>query len=82
MSKITQADKVLEALKLANGNWVSGQYFLREMFLSQYHARIWELQNDRERYQYLGDIEASEFKDEFGFKSYRLVPIGYQESLI
>lgn len=62
----TQRDKVLEALE--TGKWVSGRYFLHTLMLSQYHARIWELQ--KQGY----DIEASPSTDEFGFKSYRLIP--------
>jgi len=62
----TQREKVLEVLENANGKWVSGRYFLQTLMLSQYHARIWELQ--REGYL----IEASSKKDEFGFKSYRI----------
>ena len=75
--KLTQEERVLEALKMAQGNsndgWVNGQHFLREMFLSQYHRAIWNLQNHKERYRYVGEIEASSFTDPFGFKSYRLV---------
>ena len=62
-----QRDKVLKALEDADGGWVPGTYFLRELYLSQYHARIFELQ--REGY----NIEASDFTDPHGFKSYRLV---------
>ena len=68
IEKPTQCQKVLDALLEANGKWVSGQHFLRTLFLSQYHARIWELQ--RKGYR----IEASEGVDEDGFKSYRLLP--------
>lgn len=64
--KPTQCEKVLSVLEKANGEWVNGRYFLRELYLSQYHARIWELM------QQGFDVEASEFKDEHGFKSYRL----------
>jgi hypothetical protein len=60
--------KVFNALNKNIGEWVSGQYFSRTLFLSQYHARIFELQD-------LGyDIVGSDFKDTHGFKSYRLVP--------
>ena len=68
----TQERKVLEALQEAGGGWVNGQYFLRDLFLSQYHRAIWNLQNKKERYRYEGQIEASNFTDEFGFKSYRI----------
>lgn len=63
---MTQADKVLQALQDARGEWVSGTYFLRTLYLSQYHARIFELQERGHK------IEASDFTDEHGFKSYRL----------
>ncbi len=82
MLKATQAERVLLALQTANGNWVGGQYFLREMFLSQYHARLWELQHNKEKYSYEGIIEASPFTDEFGFRAYRLRVEPKQEALL
>lgn len=63
---MTQAEKILQALDEANGAWVSGQYFLRTLYLSQYHARIFDLQRKGHT------IEASPFVDEHNFKSYRL----------
>ncbi len=69
----TQEERVLEVLKAANGGWVNGQQFLRVLYLSQYHRAIWNLQNHKARYGYEGVIEASPFKDEFNFKSYRLI---------
>jgi len=65
---ITQKERVLKALEDAKGEWVNGQFFLRTLFLSQYHTRIHELQKKGHK------IEASPFTDEFGFKSYRLFP--------
>ena len=65
---LTQKEKVLKALEDARGSWVNGQYFLRNLYLSQYHARIFELQTQG------FNIVASEETDEFGFKSYRLAP--------
>lgn len=64
----TQAYRVLETLLEARGNWVNGQYFLRTLFLSQYHARIHDLEN-----RFGWSIEHSEDTDEFGFRSYRVV---------
>lgn len=64
----TQEEKVLEALESAQGSWVNGQFFLRSLYLSQYHARIHALQKKGYR------IEASDFTDEHNFKSYRLLP--------
>ena len=78
----TQELKVLEVLEKAGGEWVNGQYFLREMFLSQYHRAIWNLQHRRERYGYEGMIEASDFKDNFGFKSYRLIKAKFQAQFL
>lgn len=63
----TQKEKILKVLQEKEGEWVSGNVFLRQLYLSQFHARIWELQ--KEGYK----IEASTFKDEYGFVSYRLV---------
>lgn len=65
--KGTQAHKVLKALLDADGEWVNGQVFLRSLFLSQYHARIWDLEN-----RFGWTIEHSEEKDEYGFTSYRI----------
>ena len=63
----TQKAKVLKALKDADGQWLPGTVFLRELYLSQYHARIFELQEDG------WEIEASEFVDAYKFRSYRLI---------
>lgn len=62
----TQCDKVLKVLLDRRGQWISGRYFLQNMLLSQYHARVWELQ--KKGYK----IEASDVTDEYGFKSYRI----------
>lgn len=65
--KLTQTQIVLKVLLDADGEWVNGQFFLRELFLSQFHARLWELEN-KEGY----NIVTSDFVDPFGFKSYKL----------
>ena len=62
----TQAQRILEALKNAKGEWVNGRYFNNTMMVSQYHTRIHELQKRGH------NVEASGFTDEYGFKSYRL----------
>ena len=64
---MSQSITILNEFKKAKGGWINGRYFLQTLMLSQYHARIKELQE--QRYQ----IEASDFKDEYGFKSYRLI---------
>ena len=64
----TQEEKVLEVLENARGAWVDGEYLLRCLYLSQYHARIHGLQKKGYR------IEASPFTNDHGFKSYRLLP--------
>lgn len=64
----TQADKVLQALLKANGHWLSKQYFIRELYLTQAGARIFELENE-----YGWPIEHSDFTDIHGFRSYRIV---------
>ena len=68
-TKLPQAKRILKVLENTN-DWVSGRYFLRDMYLSQYHARIWDLQ------QKGYNIVASQDVDEFGFKSYKLIPKG------
>lgn len=66
--KPTQKEKVLKVLEEAKGEWVSGRYFIQNLLLSQFHARIFELQQEGYR------IEASDETGEYGFKSYRLLP--------
>ena len=74
-SNTNQERKVLDVLMAADGGWVNGRYFKDEMYLSQYHRAIWNLQNKRERYEYEGDIVPSDFTDEHGFKSYRIAKV-------
>ena len=69
MSNIRPTDRILAALRTARlqgDGWINSQFFLREMLLSQYHARIFDL----ERRGIV--IEHSAKKDDFGFRSYRL----------
>lgn len=67
MTNPTQADRILAVLQEHIGEWTNGRYFIQTMMISQAHTRIFELQ--RKGYK----VEASDFKDEYGFKSYRLV---------
>lgn len=67
--KISQEQKVLSVLESANGAWVNGKHFLFSMMLSQYHRAIHNLMH-RDGFR----IEASDFTDEWGYKSYRLLP--------
>lgn len=71
---LTQEGKVLEVLRRAKGEWVNKQYFIRTMMLTQAGRAIFNLEHDPNwQNQYLGyEIEHSDFRDEFGFKSYRL----------
>ena len=77
VSKPTQEGRVLDALVSAAGAWVNGQYFLRSLYLSQYHRAIWNLENREDwkgKLKELGvRIEHSPFKDEHGFLSYRII---------
>lgn len=63
----TQAARVLDALLAARGGWVNGQFFLRELYFSQYHQVIHTLEN-----RFGWAVEHSLFADEHGFKSYRI----------
>ena len=65
----SQAARVLKVLLDANGEWVNFQKFVREMYLTQAHYQIHKLEN-----KYGWDIKHSDFTDEHGFKSYRIVP--------
>jgi hypothetical protein len=66
--KPTQENRILKIFQDNPNRWISGQYFLRDMMLSQYHARIWGLQ--KKGYK----IEASEHTDDYGFKFYKYIP--------
>jgi hypothetical protein len=64
---MTQHERILQILKDANGDWVCGQYFNDPpVRISQFHTRIHELQKAGYK------IIPSDFKNEYGFKSYRL----------
>ncbi len=73
----TQEGRVLQVLREANGEWVNKQYFARTLFLTQAGRAIYNLENDPKwQREYEGyRIEHSDFRDEFGFKSYRIVPV-------
>ena len=70
--KESQPTRILRYLQEHPGEWINGQSFLRTMMFSQFHHKIFRLQNERWRYIYDGTIEASDFRDEYGFKSYHL----------
>lgn len=64
----TQESKVLNALLEAKGDWVNKQYFVRTLYLTQAGRAIWNLEN-----KYYWKIEHSDFTDDFGFRSYRIL---------
>ncbi len=65
IKKPTQEQRILAEFEKRPGEWISGQYFLRTMFISQFHSRIFSLQEKGY------NIEAGE-TDNYGFKFYRL----------
>ncbi len=73
----SQEKRVLDVLLQANGAWVSGRYFLHEMYLSQYHRAIHNLE-----FRDGVKIEHSPFTDEHKFRSYRIVQPEIQLQLI
>ena len=70
---LSQEGRVLAKLK--EGGWVNKQYFFRTMMLTQAGRAIHNLENhpkwQKEMMGYR--IEHSDFKDDYGFKSYRLI---------
>lgn len=75
IEKPTQEERILEILKKADGGWVDGMLFLRlESPITQYHARIWGLQ---ERGY---EIEGRFIKGK-GWKEYRLISEAFQGQL-
>jgi len=75
MNYKTQEGRVLQVLREKQGGWVNKQFFIRDMFLTQAGRAIHTLENNPEwRKEYQGyKIEHSDFTDEHGFKSYRLI---------
>lgn len=70
IEKPTQENRILKVLQDANGGWVNGRYFIQTMMISQAHSRILGLQRKGHK------IEPSQERDEYGFKSYRIVVSG------
>lgn len=64
---LTQEKRILQVLEDSRGQWVNGQKFIREMMITQYHRALWNLEH-RDKIE----IEHSDFKDDWGFMSYRL----------
>ncbi len=75
LQKPTQENRILGVLKKKQGEWINGQHFVRIMMITQYHARIFSLQEKGYK------IVASDFKDPHGFKSYKLLPENGQNNL-
>ena len=72
----TQKQIVLDTLKRANGGWVDGMYFLNlPKPITQYHARIWGLQNDD------GHVIESRTIAGKNWKEYRLVERDFQDNI-
>ena len=46
IKKPTQCERMLKVFKDAQGGWVDGMFFLSDMRITQYHARIFELQEE------------------------------------
>lgn len=74
----TQEDRIADVLRqalqgalrhhfVANDGWVNKQYFVRVLGLTQAGRAIWNLEH---KMGYV--IEHSNFKDDYGFRSYRL----------
>lgn len=66
MRKPTQQEKVLKALRNANGGKVSTRYFKQVLLISEVNGRISELRTK-------GYVIATEGADEYGFAYHRLV---------
>ena len=72
----SQKQRILNELEVAEGSWVSTNYFKTVMHLYECNARLSELKN--EGY----NIETSKFTDDYGFRSHRLVAEPKQEVLL
>jgi hypothetical protein len=59
---------VAAAIRVANGRWIRKSYLVRTCGFTQAGARIFELENERH-----WKVEHSDFADEFGFRSFRIL---------
>lgn len=66
IEKPTQCQKILARLQKAKGHWVSGNVFLRQYLISQFHSRVFQLKEKGYK------IESSDKRDRWGFVYYRL----------
>jgi hypothetical protein len=73
----TQTRRILDMLLDANGEWVTKQRFIRELFLTQAGARLFELENEHH-----WPIEHSKETDAHDFKLYRIVQETAQLALL
>lgn len=64
----TQVRRVLDILLNADGAWISKNTLVRRYGFTQAGARIFELENDHH-----WPIQHSDFTDDHGFKSFRLI---------
>ena len=64
---LSQEYRILEVLENNRGTWINGQKFCREMMITQFHRAIHNLEK-RDKIE----VEHSDFKDNYGFLSYRL----------
>jgi hypothetical protein len=64
----TQARRVLDILLKADGGWISKSYLVRTCGFTQAGARIFELENEHH-----WNIEHSDFADDLGFRSFRIL---------
>lgn len=62
----TQAERIHKVLLDARGEWVNGRIFIRDMWITQAHRAISDLEKNGI------EIEHSTFRDDFGFVSYRI----------
>lgn len=64
----SQEGRLLQVLLDAEGAWINKQYFIRTMMFTQAGRAIHNLEKEHH-----WPIEHSDFTDEYGFKSYRLI---------
>jgi hypothetical protein len=73
----TQARRVLDILLQADGGWISKSYLVRTCGFIQAGARIHELENEHH-----WTVEHSNFTDEYGFRSFRIIQEVKQLTLV
>jgi len=75
IKKPNQCERMLKVFRDAQGGWIDGMYFESEMRITQYHARMSELEKKGHKF-------GNRFVPGKNWKEYRLITNATQGTLI